>query len=189
VPEIRQFPADSALAHPVVALHVSFVQVRSSSQFTDAPPPVHCPATHVLAAVNRRLEQFAAMHVEPSARDDQAVVLLEVLQAWHGFAGFAAPFATHPWPGIRQWPAFSTFAQPLATLHESFVQACPSSQDDVPPPATHRPAWHVVGAVYASPLHAPSMQRVPSALPVHAVPDFVGSQTWHGCCGFGCPLP
>jgi hypothetical protein len=155
VPSIRQLPATSAFPQPVAAVQVSAVQVLPSSQFDSAPPPVHCPVTHVLAAFHESPVQVLARHTVPSPAFDHDVVLVPGVQTRHGLVGFACASAKHC-PSMRHVAAFNAVLHPAATSHTSVVHVLPSSHDCSAPPPEHCPDAHVRGLVHESPTQAPA---------------------------------
>jgi hypothetical protein len=79
------------------------------------------------------------------------------------------------------------FSQPVATTHASVVQAFPSSQDLVPPPAVQAPDAQVFTAVHVSPAHEAGTHDVPSVASLHSVVVFAVEHTRHASSGFACP--
>ena len=77
-------------------------------------------------------------------------------------------------------------AQPVVALHESVVQAMPSSHDCVVP--THCPAEHFFGSDRVSPAHDAAAHCTPSVPLVQEFWLLLDVQTWQELFGFACPL-
>ena len=82
----------------------------------------------------------------------------------------------------------SVFLHPAA-VHESVVQASPSSQACVAPPAEHCPATQVLAEVNVAPLQVAAAQIVPSDAGLHAVVLPEVAQTRQASSGFGWVSP
>ena len=104
VPAIRHCPACSTLPHPFTASHVSLVHAFPSSQPVVAPPVVHSPDWHILAADHVSPAHALARHWIPFARGLQDDVLVATVHASQALPGFKAPPARQI-PPIRQFPA------------------------------------------------------------------------------------
>lgn len=174
------------LLQPVAAPHASVVHVFASSHDDVPPPPVHCPAAHVLGVVHVSPVQDPARHCVPSVTLLHADALRVASHTWHALDGFGCPFAQHV-PSIRQFPAASVLLQPPEALHASAVHPFPSSHDAIPPPTVHCAAEHDRGAVHVSPAHDPAAHCVPFDRPVHDVVALDGVHTLHAFDGFNCP--